>query len=193
MEVNHNTRVCVVGMGGLGCATSLACGYLGIKLLSLVDGDVVHPHNLHRQLWYDEGNVQHLKVVVAQQRLRKMFPRMRCTIIAKHVTADTAESLALAHDVLVDGTDQIATKFMLSDVSRLTGTPCVYGGAVGFRGAALRIATSGPCLRCLFEENDALRASLPPVWYISSRGCLCGGATSIAGYGYKQHGCILHG
>lgn len=146
-------RVLIVGVGGLGCPVSLALARAGVPALTLVDGDVVDPTNLHRQPWHHTADVGTLKVESAATKLRRTFPSLEVTTLADRLTAANAEALYRAHDVVIDATDGVGTKFLLSDAAVLTGTPLIYGGVLRFEGLALRIDPGhGPCLRCLFES-----------------------------------------
>lgn len=142
----------VVGVGGLGCPVSLALARAGVPALTLVDGDVVDATNLHRQPWHHAGDEGLLKVSSAATKLARAFPATRVEPRAERVTAQNAEALFRAHDLVIDATDGVETKFLLSDAAVLTGTPLVYGGVLRFEGLAMRIDPGhGPCLRCLFE------------------------------------------
>lgn len=146
------SRVLVVGVGGLGCPVSLALARAGVPSLTLVDADVVDPTNLHRQPWHHAGDEGGLKVASAAAKLGRGFPQVQVAPRPERVTALNAEALFRAHDLVIDATDGVDTKFLLSDAAVLTGTPLVYGGVLRFEGLALRIDPGhGPCLRCLFE------------------------------------------
>jgi adenylyltransferase/sulfurtransferase len=144
-------RVAIVGLGGLGCPASLALARLGVRALTLVDPDVVDETNLHRQPWHHPGDVGRPKVESAASKLARQFPSLSIDVRLERVTARSAEALFRAHDVVLDATDGVGTKFLLSDASVLTGTPAVYAGVLRFEGLAMRLEPGGPCLRCLFE------------------------------------------
>ncbi len=143
--------VCIVGVGGLGCPSSLALLQAGITELTLVDPDVVEVSNLHRQLWHQEADVGRLKVDSAASKIRARFAAANVQTLAQRVTAANAPELFARHDVIIDATDGVETKFMLSDLAVRTGTTVIYGGVLRFEGLAFRIERGGPCLRCLFE------------------------------------------
>ncbi|MFT3709269.1 MAG: HesA/MoeB/ThiF family protein [Archangium sp.] len=144
-------RVLIVGVGGLGCPVSLALAQKGVGHLTLVDDDVVDLTNLHRQPWHRLEDVGRSKVESAVGKLHAAFPALSLTGLRQRITAANAEALFRAHDLVIDATDGVQTKFLLSDASVLTGTPLVYGGVLRFEGLAMRIERDGPCLRCLFE------------------------------------------
>lgn len=144
-------RVCVVGMGGLGCPASLGLALAGVPHLTLVDFDVVEPSNLHRQPWHHDADVGRLKVASAAEKLARAFPQLDVDAHATALTALNARALLAGHDVVIDGTDGADTKFLLSDTCKRLGVPLIHGGVLRFEGLAFRIEPQGPCLRCLFE------------------------------------------
>jgi len=151
-------RVLIIGVGGLGCPASLALAAKGGVSLTLVDDDLVDVSNLHRQPWHHLADVGRPKVDSAAEKLRRAFPSVAVATRQERLTADNALALFRAHDVVIDATDGVETKFLLSDASVLTRTPLIYGGVLRFEGLALRVQTNGPCLRCLFETppEDAM-------------------------------------
>jgi adenylyltransferase/sulfurtransferase len=144
-------RVLIVGAGGLGCPVSLALAWKGVPHLTLIDDDVVDLTNLHRQPWHRAADVGRPKVESALEKLRAAFPQRSFTGLQQRLGAASALELFGAHDLVVDATDGVNTKFLLSDASVLSGTPLIYGGVLRFEGLAMRIERDGPCLRCLFE------------------------------------------
>lgn len=143
--------VCIVGVGGLGCPASLALARAGVPHLTLVDPDRVDVTNLHRQPWHHPKDVGRLKVESAGEKLARAFPRLSLALEARAVDAGNALELFARHEVVIDATDGVHTKFLLSDAAVLAGKPLVYGGVLRFEGLAMRCQPGGPCLRCLFE------------------------------------------
>ncbi len=144
--------VLVVGLGGLGCPASLALAEAGTERFTFLDPDVVDVTNLHRQPWHHPEDVGRPKVASAAARLRRAFPGAGVEERQERLTAANAQALFRAHRVVLDCTDGVDTKFLLSDASVLTGTPLIYGGVLRFEGLAMRLEPGGPCLRCLFES-----------------------------------------
>lgn len=144
--------VLIVGVGGLGCPASLALARAGVRQLTLIDPDVVEPTNLHRQPWHHDADVGRPKVLSAKEKLNVEFPALQVEALQQRVTADNADALFRAHGLVIDATDGVETKFLLSDTSVRTGTPVIYAGVLRFEGLAMRIEPGGPCLRCLFES-----------------------------------------
>jgi adenylyltransferase/sulfurtransferase len=147
-----NARVLIAGAGGLGCPASLALAKAGVSRLTVVDPDTVDLSNLHRQLWYRTADVGQLKAPLVAERLQAAFPDLEVVGRTVEISAANAEALFREHDLVIDGTDGVATKFLLSDTAVLTGTPLVYGGVLRLSGQAMVIRRGGPCLRCLFES-----------------------------------------
>ncbi len=145
-------QVLIVGVGGLGCPAALALARSGVRQLTLIDPDVVELGNLHRQPWHHTADVGKPKVQSAAAKLERAFPGVQIVALRQRVDASNAEALFRAHELVIDATDGVETKFLLSDTSVRTGTPLIYGGVLRFEGLAMRIDPQGPCLRCLFES-----------------------------------------
>lgn len=148
-------EVCIIGVGGLGCPASLALLHGGVRKLTLVDPDRVELSNLPRQLWHSEADLGRLKVESAAAKIRRQFAGVTVHLRAQRVTAQNADALFREHPLIIDATDGVETKFLLSDTAVRTGTTLIYGGVLKFEGLALRIERGGPCLRCLFEGAPA--------------------------------------
>lgn len=143
--------VAIVGVGGLGCPASLSLALAGVPRLTLVDPDVVDVTNLHRQPWHHPADVGRPKVRSAAEKLARVAPGLVVELRQERISAGNVLELFAAHALVLDCTDGVGTKFLLSDASVLSGTPTVYAGVLRFEGLALRIERGGPCLRCLFE------------------------------------------
>jgi molybdopterin/thiamine biosynthesis adenylyltransferase len=148
-------RVLVVGMGGLGSPAVLALAQAGVEAITIADPDVVDPSNLHRQPWFRTSDVGALKVDAAARRLRDAFPSIRLKTLPIRVDEERAAALFPEHDAVIDGTDDIETKFLLSDTAVRHRVPLVYGGVLRLQGQAMLIGPGGPCLRCLFEQPSS--------------------------------------
>lgn len=144
--------VCIVGAGGLGCPAALTLLYAGVEQLTLIDSDVVELSNLHRQLFHTDADLGRPKVESAAQKIANQFPAVKVKARHERATTNNTESLFTEHQVVIDATDDVETKFMLSDMAVRTGRPLIYGGVLRFEGLAMRIDPGGPCLRCVFES-----------------------------------------
>lgn len=146
-------KVLVVGAGGLGSPALTYLAAAGVGHLGVVDFDTVEESNLHRQTLYTTGDVGRQKTSVAAERLQEINPHVEITTYERRLDATNAEDLLAAFDLVLDGTDTFATRYLVNDASVLTGTPNVYASVSRFDGqASVFGASGGPCYRCLFPE-----------------------------------------
>ena len=143
----------IVGVGGLGAPAAAALAASGAVRLGLIDGDVVEPSNLPRQPLYGTGDLGERKVDVAARRLRARHPDLQIEARHARVEPASAEHLLAGFDVIVDGTDSLASKDLLNATALALGTPLVHAGALGLDGQLMTILPGRTtCLRCLFPE-----------------------------------------
>jgi len=146
-------RVLLVGAGGLGCPVAQYLAAAGVGHLGIVDDDVVDVSNLQRQILYGTADVGRPKAEVAAERIRALNPDVEVTLHQTRLTSENAEALLAGWDVVVDGSDNFPTRYLVNDACVLLGIPCVYGAILRFDGqAAVFDAKRGPCYRCLFPE-----------------------------------------
>lgn len=146
-------RVGVVGAGGLGCPAALYLAAAGVGTLGLVDSDVVDVSNLQRQVLFGSADVGRPKVEVARERLAAQNPDVRVEVHALRLTAANAEAVLRDYDVIVDGSDNFPTRYLVNDACVRLGKPAIYGAILRFEGqASVFDARRGPCYRCLFPE-----------------------------------------
>ena len=174
-------RALIVGVGGLGCPALLGLARAGVQHLTLIDPDVVELTNLHRQPWHHAVDVGRPKVISAAEKLRRAFLGVEVTALHERLTPQNAEPLFRAHELVIDATDGVETKFLLSDTAVLTGTPLIYGGVLRFEGLAMRIERHGPCLRCLFESPPDDAPSCAQAGVLGSMAGLIGGLQGSLG------------
>jgi len=145
--------VLIVGAGGLGSPVALYLAAAGVGRIGLVDFDDVDASNLHRQVLYGTSNVGQRKVDVAQARLQDLNPDITIDKHAAALTSDNALGIIEKYDVIVDGTDNFSTRYLVNDACVLLGKPNVYGSIFRFEGqASVFAAEDGPCYRCLYPE-----------------------------------------
>ena len=130
----HAAHVLVIGAGGLGCPIMQTLAATGVGKISLIDDDTVDLTNIHRQILFGADDVGRKKTEVAAERLKALQPDIEVTIIDGRMTADNAVGLLEGIDVLIDGSDTFATKFLAADAAEITGTPLVWGSVLRYRG-----------------------------------------------------------
>jgi len=145
----------VVGCGALGGAIAQSLVRSGVGRLVIVDRDVVEESNLPRQVLFEERHARDaaLKAEAAREVLARIGGPTRVEAHAAHLDAENLPQLAQGVDVIVDGTDNLETRYLLNDWSVESGTPWIYGGVVGSGGIVMPVLPGrGPCLRCVFPE-----------------------------------------
>jgi adenylyltransferase/sulfurtransferase len=145
--------VLVIGAGGLGCPALLYLAAAGVGRITIVDADRVDVSNLQRQVLYTEADTGLLKVEAAAQRLRALNPLVEIVTRAERFNRTNALELVQSSDVVIDGSDNFATRYLVNDACVLAGKPFVYGAIHGFEGqASVFNWQGGPTYRCLFPE-----------------------------------------
>jgi adenylyltransferase/sulfurtransferase len=148
-----DARVLLVGAGGLGCPTAQYLAAAGVGTLGLVDADHVDASNLQRQILYGTPDLGRAKVEVARERLERLNPDVKLETHALRLTSKNALELLAGYDVIVDGSDNFPTRYLVNDACVLLGKPNVHGSILRFDGqAAVFDARRGPCYRCLYPE-----------------------------------------
>ena len=144
-------RVLMVGAGGLGSPVGLYLAAAGVGRIGLVEFDRVDVTNLQRQVLHGTKDVGRPKLDSAIERMHDLNPHVEVTGHATRLTRDNALELVRSHDLVVDGTDNFATRYLVNDACVLTGRPNVYASIFRFEGQASVFATAeGPCYRCLY-------------------------------------------
>jgi adenylyltransferase/sulfurtransferase len=146
-------RVLIVGAGGLGSPAALYLAAAGVGTLGLVDFDAVDETNLHRQILYGTADVGASKLRAAAARLRDQNPHVRLELHEEPFGVANARRLVESCDIVIDGTDNFPTRYLVNDACVMAGRPNVYGSVSQFEGqAAVFAAGEGPCYRCLHPE-----------------------------------------
>jgi adenylyltransferase/sulfurtransferase len=144
-------RVLLIGAGGLGSPLGLYLAAAGVGHLGLVDFDVVDESNLQRQVLYSTSDVGRSKLESAKERLLGVNPHIEIKTVETRLSSANAFELFEDYDIIVDGTDNFPTRYLVNDACVLLGKPNVYGSIFRFDGqATLFDARSGPCYRCLY-------------------------------------------
>jgi molybdopterin/thiamine biosynthesis adenylyltransferase/rhodanese-related sulfurtransferase len=170
-KLRRATVLCL-GAGGLGSPVLMYLAAAGVGRIRIVDDDRVDLTNLHRQLLYTDADIGKPKAAAAAERVRQFYPDIEAEAHAVRFTAANALTLAGGCDVIVDGSDNFATRYLSNDTAVLLGIPNVYGSIYRWEGQASVFAPSlgGPCYRCLFPQP-------PPPGTVPS--CVEGGVLGV--------------
>lgn len=150
--------VCIVGMGALGTVLANHMVRAGVGKVRMADRDYVERSNLQRQMLYDEEDAERSlpKVVAAESKLKRINSSVEIEAVFADVTPGNIAQLLDGVDLVLDGTDNFRTRFLLNDACYAHGIPFVYGGAVGSRGmSAIFVPGETPCLRCFIPTADS--------------------------------------
>ncbi len=146
-------RVLLIGVGGLGSPCAIALARAGIGTLGFVDDDVVERTNLHRQILFTDADVGRSKIEAARDALHALAPDLVLEGQETRILPRNADELVAAYDLVVEGSDNFATKFLTADACARLGVPVVHGASVRWIGTVLAVdAKAKPCYRCLFED-----------------------------------------
>ncbi|MFA5772266.1 MAG: ThiF family adenylyltransferase [Thermoplasmata archaeon] len=149
-EKLSNSSITVVGLGALGSTIANNLVRAGIGKIKLVDRDIVEIHNLHRQLLFDEEDVGKPKAVAVAKKLKKINSDVQIESLLKDFNFSNAESVIRNADVVLDGTDNMETRFLINDACVKNKIPWIYGGAVSTYGMSMNIIPEKTsCFRCL--------------------------------------------
>ncbi|RMD85580.1 MAG: hypothetical protein D6808_04955 [Candidatus Dadabacteria bacterium] len=155
----------VVGSGGLGCPVIMYLAAAGIGKLGIIDGDIVASDNLHRQVIFKEADIGRLKVDAAKECVKALNSFVEVETYPERFSKENALALAGQYDLIVDGTDNLASKYLINDACVISSKPFIYGAVYKFEGhvsvfnGKLKDGTLGPTYRCLFPSPPT--AGLP--------------------------------
>ncbi len=152
-----SSRVLLVGAGGLGSPAALYLAAAGVGTLGIIDDDIVDRSNLQRQILHTDERVGSLKVESARKTLTALNPDVNIIALPERLTRDNVEEIFAGYDVIIDGTDNFQTRYLVNDASVKLGIPNVHGSIFRFEGQVSvfwpgRPDSPGPCYRCLFPE-----------------------------------------
>jgi adenylyltransferase/sulfurtransferase len=148
-----SASVLLIGAGGLGSPLGLYLAAAGVGRLGLVDFDVVDFSNLQRQVLHGTPDVGRPKLHSAKERLQAINPEVRVDLYETHLKSDNAFQILKPYDIVIDGTDNFPTRYLVNDACVLLGKPNVYGSIFRFDGqASVFYPGRGPCYRCLYPE-----------------------------------------
>jgi molybdopterin/thiamine biosynthesis adenylyltransferase/rhodanese-related sulfurtransferase len=148
-----NSSILIVGLGGLGSPAALYLAAAGIGRLGLLDYDTVDASNLQRQVIHGTGKIGEAKVISARDRLADLNPLVEVEPYEDILTSENAIEIISKYDLVLDGTDNFPTRYLLNDACAMLGKPYVYGSIYRFDGqVSVFDAKTGPCYRCLFPD-----------------------------------------
>jgi adenylyltransferase/sulfurtransferase len=151
------SSVVVVGVGGLGIPAVLYLTAAGVGRIGLVDDDTVEMPNLQRQVLFGEADIGRRKVEVAAERLHQVNPNVEVVAYERKLDSGNALKVIQDYEVVIDGTDNLPSRYLVNDACVLLGKPDVYASALGFDGqASVFFALLGPCYRCLSPDPPPL-------------------------------------
>ncbi len=170
------SKVAIIGAGGLGTVSSLYLALAGVGSIRLIDQDTIEPHNLHRQILYNTDDLHYPKTEVAAKRLEEQNPLVTVEAIPENVNASNVERLVKGVDCVVDGLDNMVTRYLVNRACVRMGIPYVFGAAIGIEGnLSVFTPPETGCLECLMpnlSDSDLLTCN--------TRGVL-GATTGIVG------------
>ena len=166
-----NARVLTIGAGGLGAPLAMYLAAAGVGTIGIVDFDVVDESNLQRQIIHGTSDVGRPKLESARDRIKDINPNVNVEVFGEALSSENALDIFKDFDIIVDGTDNFPTRYLVNDACVLLGKPNVYGSIFRFEGqASVFWAEEGPCYRCLYPEP-------PPPGLVPS--CAEGGVLGI--------------
>lgn len=145
-------RVLLLGAGGLGSPTAFYLAAAGVGALGIVDDDVVDSSNLQRQILHTTQGVGEKKTLSARQRLEALNPDTKIEEHPYRITRDNILDILPQYDLVVDGTDNFPTRYLLNDAAQRVRKPVVSASILGWEGQISTFLPGGPCYRCLFPE-----------------------------------------
>jgi adenylyltransferase/sulfurtransferase len=159
-KISEASILCV-GAGGLGCPVLVYLAAAGVGRIGIIDFDTVEKTNLQRQTLFTTHHIGQNKAIAAKEQLSALNDEIEITAYPQKLTNENAESLFENYDVIIDGTDNFAAKFLINDATINTNKPFIYGSIAGFDGQAATFNyQGGACYRCLYPK--------PPTEHVSS-------------------------
>ncbi|XP_032681865.1 adenylyltransferase and sulfurtransferase MOCS3 [Odontomachus brunneus] len=147
-----DSSVLIVGVGGLGCPAALYLACSGVGHIGIVDYDNIELNNLHRQILFAEASIGTAKVTAAAETINRLNSNVKITPYKIQLNSKNALDIIKNYDIVLDATDNVATRYLLNDACVLSGKPLVSGSALRFEGHLTVFNYNGPCYRCIFPE-----------------------------------------
>ena len=153
----RKSSVLCIGAGGLGSPCTMYLAAAGIGKLGIIDMDVVDESNIQRQILHGSNDIGVKKIDSAKDTLQEINPYVKLELYDQAFDENNAEEIAKNYDIIIDGTDNFPSRYLVNDTSVLLGIPYVYGSIFRFEGQVTVFSPSdgGPCYRCLFPDPPA--------------------------------------
>lgn len=153
----RKSSVLCIGAGGLGSPCTMYLAAAGIGKLGIIDMDVVDESNIQRQILHGSNDIGVKKIDSAKDTLQEINPYVKLELYDQAFDENNAEVIAKNYDIIIDGTDNFPSRYLVNDTSVLLGIPYVYGSIFRFEGQVTVFSPSdgGPCYRCLFPDPPA--------------------------------------
>ena len=153
----RKSSVLCIGAGGLGSPCTMYLAAAGIGKLGIIDMDVVDESNIQRQILHGSNDIGVKKIDSAKDTLQEINPYVNLELYDEAFDENNAEVIARSYDIIIDGTDNFPSRYLVNDTSVLLGIPYVYGSIFKFEGQVTVFSPSdgGPCYRCLFPDPPA--------------------------------------
>ncbi|MFH1652851.1 MAG: HesA/MoeB/ThiF family protein [Pseudomonadota bacterium] len=148
-----NAKVLIVGVGGLGSPAALYLAATGVGTIGIMDGDKIDISNLHRQILYTTDDVGKQKVDAAKIRLESMNPDVKIIAIDERLSKSNAEQIVRDYDFVIDGCDNLPTKFLINDVCVKNKIAYSHAGITCLKGQTFTYTPGSTCLRCIFPDK----------------------------------------
>lgn len=172
----QNTRVLIVGCGGLGSALLPYLASAGIRTIGIMDGDTVSLSNLHRQVLYCQEDIGMLKVDCASQKIKKLNPTLTVDTFPAYLSVENAIQIIANYDIVVDATDRIPARYLINDACVLSGKPFVHAALYRFQSqVSVFNYKNGPTYRCLYPEAPITTQSCDTAGILGSSVAIVGG------------------
>lgn len=146
------SRVLIVGAGGLGSPAAFYLAAAGIGTIGIIDGDVVDITNLQRQIIHTTADIDRAKVISAKEKMEKINPDVKVIVYQELLTAENIREIISEYDFVLDGTDNFPTKFLINDACVILGKPFSHGGILKFDGQTMTYVPGNACYRCVFKS-----------------------------------------
>ncbi|MFO7867846.1 MAG: ThiF family adenylyltransferase [Bacteroidales bacterium] len=146
------SKVLIVGAGGLGSPVAMYLAAAGVGTIGLIDGDVVDRTNLQRQIIHFTSDLNRPKVASAQEKILAINPDVKVNVYPEFLTPNNAFDIIDEYDFIVDGSDNFSTKFMVNDACVMAKKPFSHGGILRFEGQTMTYVPGHACYRCMYEK-----------------------------------------